>query len=142
MTDAVKFEDYVRAVYKGQPVEGRVIRPGMPGVALVQLTDGRNAWCRAVARVEGVWASVCELVTSVPSFFATASPAAVTIAVGSQTAKLVIKPADVGKGRGWKGTETVYLDVVGGPHLCKVTVTIVALGSEKWGDDPTHHDTP
>ena len=129
--------DYVRGTFRDAPIEGRVLRPLAPGVAIIQAAGGRTFMARSLAAVAGVWARVGQVMATRDSFFQCAPPAAVTVAVGTQTARLAVKAAAVGKRCGWKGSGTAYLEVAGSPHLCKITVTITAVDSENWSAEPT-----
>lgn len=141
MEPELGYGDYVTAESNGTPIEGRVVR-AYPGFVLVQAACGRLARVSGARRVAGVWARVCQIVKDRATFRAAATPATVTVEVGGERVVLSARAGDVGKSCGWRGTATGYLEVVGLPHLCKITVTIAVVGSTDWGHRNIEHPDP
>lgn len=133
--------EYVTAECNGRPVEGRVVASHAT-MAMVHAASGELFYCRAAKRVAGVWARVCQIVTDRTVFFATARPARLVITTGGQAVTMDVKAAVVGRKCGWAATHTGYLEVAGVPHLCKITVTIAAAGSEAWPCRSVEHINP
>lgn len=136
------YPEYVAAEINGRAIEGRVVVRNGASV-LVQEACGRLSQCLVARRLAGVWARVCQVVTDRATFAATAGPAEVTVVVGGQRVVLSVPATSfTASGCGWRGTATNYLEVVGLPHLCKIAVTITAVGSKDWGHRPTEYPDP